>query len=90
MYTGKGCPDKLQFGERKVHETQCPWSVVPCPNSGECGTLLARDITEHILVCRHACCENQQYGCDFKGREAERLTLGSSSGMTAAVIGSRV
>ena len=58
VYTGQGCTDKLRFSERKSHEAQCPWSIVPCPNSKECGSLLARDLTEHLISCVHAKCEN--------------------------------
>ena len=71
IYTGQSCTDKLTFHQRKVHESQCPWSIVPCPNSEECGTLLARDVTEHLLECKHATCENVKYGCDFKGTSGE-------------------
>jgi len=71
VYTGQSCTDKLTFHQRKVHESQCPWSIVPCPNSEECGTLLARDVTEHLLECKHATCENVKYGCDFKGTSGE-------------------
>eukprot|EP00116_Pleurobrachia_bachei_P002213 sb/3462475/ len=70
VYTGQGCTDKLRFSERKVHEAQCPWSIVPCPNSKECGSLLARDLTEHLISCVHAKCENSLYGCDFVGTAA--------------------
>ena len=58
VYTGQGCTDKLRFSERKSHEAQCPWSIVPCPNSKECGSLLARDLTEHLISCVHARCKN--------------------------------
>ncbi|KAL5257600.1 hypothetical protein ACHWQZ_G012503 [Mnemiopsis leidyi] len=67
VYTGQACTDKITFHERKFHEAQCPWSIVPCPNSDQCGTLLARDLTEHLVECQHATCENVKYGCDFKG-----------------------
>ena len=71
VYTGQGCTDKITFHERKVHEAQCPWSIVPCPNSEECGTLLARDVTEHLVECKHATCENVKYGCDYRGTSGE-------------------
>ena len=71
VFTGQSCTDKLTFSGRKFHEAQCPWSIVPCPNSTDCGTLLARDVTEHLLECRHAMCENVKYGCEFKGTSAD-------------------
>lgn len=71
MYTGQACTDKITFEDRKFHEAQCPWSIVSCPNAAECGTLLARDLTEHLAECKHATCENLQYGCEFKGTSNE-------------------
>ena len=71
VYSGQACTDNLTFGERKEHEALCLWSIVPCPNSEQCGTLLARDVAEHLLACSQAACENSKYGCEYRGKRSQ-------------------
>jgi len=67
VYSGEACTEKLNLSSRKKHEGQCLWSIVQCPNSSSCGTLLAKDLAEHTMECVHAACCNAEFGCAFTG-----------------------
>ena len=57
MIDDTGCPDRIQLGRRHEHENQCPYALLPCPNSSNhCGKFRRRDIENHLRICPRVPC----------------------------------
>eukprot|EP00042_Codosiga_hollandica_P034369 m.240002 g.240002 ORF g.240002 m.240002 type:complete len:684 (+) comp54393_c0_seq6:154-2205(+) len=72
-----GCPEILVLAHRRDHELSCPFAPTECPNSHECGTLLKKDLDEHLQACVRFTCSHKVRGCKFVGSSAsmtEHLT----------------
>ena len=62
----EGCPEVIRLGKRTEHEEQCPYALVPCPNSANhCGKFRRRDLDAHLGTCPRYPCEYRNEG-EFK------------------------
>lgn len=66
-----GCPETINFGNRKEHEDKCTYALVPCPNSARCGQIRWRDVEKHNQSCTFICCTYREKGCDFVGTKSQ-------------------
>ncbi len=56
-----GCPMIIKLGGREEHEKDCEYAPVQCPNSSNCSVVLKKDLTEHLLKCKHVRCPHHRY-----------------------------
>eukprot|EP00041_Stephanoeca_diplocostata_P028273 m.796366 g.796366 ORF g.796366 m.796366 type:complete len:858 (-) comp23342_c0_seq2:972-3545(-) len=66
-----GCQAVVRLGSRAEHEMQCPFRVVPCPNSALCPPMRQRALATHLDVCTNVSCANRDLGCAFTGSRAD-------------------
>ncbi|XP_071091952.1 E3 ubiquitin-protein ligase TRAF7-like isoform X1 [Haliotis cracherodii] len=62
-----GCTEKIQFGKRQEHETDCLFAIVRCPNAEECGTFRRSELQRHLQQCTFTPCIHKPAGCEFTG-----------------------
>lgn len=68
----EGCPEVIRLGNRIEHEEQCPYALVPCPNSANhCGKFRRRDLDAHLGTCPRYPCEYRNDGCEYCGTDQE-------------------
>ena len=51
----------IKLGGREEHEKDCEYAPVQCPNSSNCSVVLKKDLTEHLLNCKHVRCPHHRY-----------------------------
>ncbi|CAI9726795.1 E3 ubiquitin-protein ligase TRAF7-like [Octopus vulgaris] len=63
------CPVIVKLSNRRVHEDECDFVPVECPNNVGCPSLLKKDLESHLRICNNVMCPHQKYGCDFIGTQ---------------------
>ena len=59
----EGCPLAIKLGKRVEHEEECPYALVPCPNSANhCGKFRRRDLDAHLETCPRYPCKYRNEG----------------------------
>ena len=62
-----GCPETIKLGNRAVHESECGFAPVRCPNSPQCPPMLRRDLADHLAACTFYRCPQHLHGCTYSG-----------------------
>eukprot|EP00051_Salpingoeca_urceolata_P027745 m.483093 g.483093 ORF g.483093 m.483093 type:complete len:741 (-) comp22779_c0_seq1:113-2335(-) len=64
-----GCTHVVRLGDRRHHESTCPYAPVACPNSALCEKVLQRDLEDHLRTCERYSCSHKARGCEFEGTQ---------------------
>mmetsp|Transcript_25322 Transcript_25322/g.28168 ORF Transcript_25322/g.28168 Transcript_25322/m.28168 type:complete len:428 (+) Transcript_25322:94-1377(+) len=70
-----GCNEKCTIEKVRQHEVECPFRIVRCQFSKECGELRAANIIEHAKVCEFRPSECRHCRIEVSFKDMERHTL---------------